>query len=223
MHATRRTWWPALAALLAAVGLAGLQAADEKAAKADDEGFHRLFNGKDFTGWEFFLPGGADPKKTWSIRDGEIVCTGHPNGYFHTTKKYGNYVIRYDWKYIKAKEGEKSTYNSGLLVHIHPPHKVWPKCVEVQGANANHGFLYFLECKDMGQHYDKAAKDKATHPIGEWNTTEAVCKADGSIVARINGTKVNSGKSSLTRGQIGFQSEGAEIHFRNIRIKEINE
>jgi hypothetical protein len=216
--------WLALAALLTAALIAAPTTADEGAAKADKAGFHSLFNGKDFTGWKFYLPGG-DVKKTWSIKDGIIICTGHPNGYFYTDKKYSNYVISYDWKYIKAKEGEKSSYNSGLLIHIHPPEKVWPKCVEVQGANANHAFFYFLDRKDKGtQHYDKDAKEKATHPIGEWNTTEAVCKGDGSITAKINGVLVNTGKSmTLTEGQIGFQSEGAEIHFRNIRIKELKE
>jgi hypothetical protein len=203
----------ALAAVL------GTTNAGEK--KQDDYGFKPLFNGKNFDGWKFEL-GKADPKKTWTINseDKTIICTGHPNGYFYTAKPYSNYVIRYDWKYVKPEEGKKSSYNSGLLVHIHPPQMVWPKCVEIQGANANHAILLFLQCKGSGK-YDQATKDKVTKPIGKWNTTEATCKADGSIVAKINGTEVSSGKSNLTKGQIGFQSEGAEIHFKNILIKEL--
>jgi len=193
---------------------------NSNAADKDDEGFHDLFNGKDFTGWKIFMPGVFEAN-TWSIKDGEIVCTGHPNGYFYTEKPHKNYIIRYDWKYIKPEEGKKSIYNSGLLVHIQGPKKVWPKCVEVQGANANHGFLYFLECKKIESKYDQKLKDKVTKPIGEWNTTETTCKDDGSIVAKINGTEVSWGKSDLTEGLIGFQSEGAEIHFRNIKIKEL--
>jgi hypothetical protein len=210
-------WLFPLPALLLGLTLFGPAAAKEEAA----DGFKPLFNGKDFAGWKFFLPGDADPKKTWSVENEEIVCTGQPNGYLYTDKSYSNYVIRYDWKYIKAEKGQKSTYNSGLLVHIQPPHKVWPKCVEVQGANANHGFLYFLQCKKIESKYDQATKNKVTKPIGEWNTTEATCKADGSIVAKINGTEVSSGKSDLTEGVIGFQSEGAVIHFRKILIKEL--
>jgi hypothetical protein len=99
--------------------------------------------------------------------------------------------------------------------------KIWPKSIEVQGANKNHGFLIFIGFKGTTSKYDQAAKDKATKPIGEWNTTETTCKADGSIVAKINGTEVASGKSELTEGPIAFQSEGAEIHFRNIKIKEL--
>jgi hypothetical protein len=187
-----------------------------------ENGFKPLFNGKNFAGWKFEL-GKADPEKTYHIKKTVIICTGQPNGYFYTAKKYKNYVIRYDWKYVKPPEGKKSSYNSGLLIHIHPPQKVWPKCVEVQGANANHGVLYFLECKKLASKYDQETKNKVTKPIGQWNTTEATCRADGSITAKINGTEVSSGKSDLTEGQIGFQSEGAEIHFRNIRIKQLEE
>jgi hypothetical protein len=204
---------------------ASVLAASALYAPADDkkdDGFTPLFNGKDFTGWKFKLPkADADPKETFQVKDGVLVITGKPNGYLYTDKSFKNYVFRYDWRYIKPPEGQKSTYNSGLLVHIQGPAKIWPKCVEVQGANANHGLLYFLECKKLDSQYDKAAKDKATHPIGEWNTTEAVLGADGSILARINGTKVSSGKGDLTEGPIGFQSEGAEIHLRNLKIKEM--
>ncbi len=203
-----------LAAGLALLGSPG-------AAEKDDEGFKDLFNGKDFTGWKTVLEGNTDPDKTWSVKDGVIICTGNPHGYFHTEKTYKNYVIRYDWKFLKPERGKKSTYNSGLLVHIHPPQKVWPKCIEVQGASADHGRLYFIDVKPLASKYDQKTKDKVTRPIEEWNSTEATCKDDGTIVAKINGTEVSSGKSELTEGMIGFQSEGAEIHFRNIKIKEL--
>lgn len=197
------------------------------AAKADDQadgqGFKSLFNGKDFTGWKFFLDPkakDADPAQTWSIKDGVIICTGKPLGYFYTEGSHQNYVFRYDWRYLRPLAGQTSTFNSGALIHIQK-HMIWPKCVEVQGANQNHGFLYFLQCKKIDSHYDQAAKDKATHAIGEWNTTEITCRDDGTIEASINGTPVSRGKSDLTEGQIGFQSEGAEIHFRNIKIKSL--
>ncbi len=205
-----------LTALLAGLFLLAPARAEKKA-----EGFTDLFNGKDLKGWKFYFAKDADPEKTWSVKEGVIVCTGKPNGYFYTDKSYKNYVLSYDWKYLKPVEGEKSSFNSGALIHIQS-HKIWPKCVEVQGANANHGFMYFLMCKKIGEaKYDKAAKDKAAKPIGEWNTTEITCKEDGTISAKINGTPVSEGKSDLTEGQIGFQSEGAVIHFRNIKLKEL--
>ncbi len=195
------------------------------------EGFTELFNGKDFTGWKTFLnpkSKDADPSKTWTVKDGIIVCTGQPLGFFYTDKNYKNYVLEYDWQY-KRPEGltNDATFkgNSGCLVHIHNPEQpvtggVWPQCIEVQGMNLNHGMLLFLKTKGT-MTYDRPARDKATKPVGQWNTTEITCKADCSISAKINGTPVSSGQSELTEGMIGFQSEGAEIHFRNIRIKQL--
>jgi hypothetical protein len=210
---------PGLSAVVVTAG-AALLGPVARADKGDD-GFKPLFNGKDLTGWKTYLDPrakDADPAKTWAVADGVLRCTGHPNGYFYTEKPYKDYVLRYDWRYLKPEEGQKSSYNSGALVHIQK-HKIWPKCIEVQGAQKNHGFLYFIDCKKLDSHYDQKTKDKVTKPIGEWNTTEITCKDDGSIVAKINGTEVSSGKSDLNEGPIGFQSEGAEIHFRNIEIK----
>jgi hypothetical protein len=227
MHVTRLLRFLTLAALLAGAALLGSATAADK-----EEGFTDLFNGKDLTGWKTFLDPKAkeaDPAKTWTVTDGIIICTGRPNGFFYTDKSYKDYVLLYDWQY-KRPEGltreDDFKGNSGCLVHIHNPEQpavggVWPQCVEVQGMNYNHGMLIYLKAKGPKPKFDRAAKNKATHPVGQWNTTEITCKGDGSITAKINGTEVSSGRSDLTEGMIGFQSEGAEIHFRNIKIKEM--
>ena len=68
-------------------------------------------------------------------------------------------------------------------------------------------------------------------PLGEWNTIELLCY-EGTSVHVING-KVNmvitnsrllidDNEIPLTKGVIQLQSEGAEIYFRNIEIRQIN-
>jgi hypothetical protein len=58
-------------------------------------------------------------------------------------------------------------------------------------------------------------------PRGEWNRMEVVCDG-GTITNIVNGYVVNVGtKSSLTKGKIQFQSEGAEIFFRRIEIRPL--
>ena len=70
------------------------------AAFAADDAWQPLFNGKDFTGWKFFLKDkDADPAKTWSVVDDYVRCTGVPRGYFYTDKPYENYVLHYEWRY----------------------------------------------------------------------------------------------------------------------------
>ena len=58
-------------------------------------------------------------------------------------------------------------------------------------------------------------------PAGEWNRMEVICDGD-SITNILNGYVVNVGtKSSLTKGKILFQSEGAEIFFRKIEVRPL--
>ncbi len=61
-------------------------------------------------------------------------------------------------------------------------------------------------------------KQDVEKPVGEWNTLEVVCDGD-NITNILNGEVVNvATKSSLTKGKLIFQSEGAEIIFRKIEI-----
>ena len=58
-------------------------------------------------------------------------------------------------------------------------------------------------------------------PAGEWNRMEVICDGD-TITNIVNGYVVNVGtKSSVTRGKLQFQSEGAEIFFRKIEIRPL--
>ena len=56
---------------------------------------------------------------------------------------------------------------------------------------------------------------------GEWNVYDVVC-VDGTVKLSINGKFVNSIRnSSMRKGYLCLESEGSEIHFRNIRILEL--
>lgn len=55
----------------------------------------------------------------------------------------------------------------------------------------------------------------------EWNTYTVVA-VDGGIKLAVNGKFVNGiSQATQKKGFLGLQSEGAEIHFRNIRIMEL--
>src|SRR5262249_47202311 len=100
------------------------------------DGWVSLFNGRDLTGFKTILQNGKeDDGQVFSVKEGAIVVSGSPNGYFYTDNSYKNYVIKFDWKFIK--DG-----NSGCLVHITGKHQVWPKCIEVQGQQQDHGNIF---------------------------------------------------------------------------------
>jgi Domain of Unknown Function (DUF1080) len=206
----RSAFFTALAAGLALVA---------QSRAGDDKDFKDLFNGKDLTGWKF-IPEKAD--KTYTVVDGYIKVSGQPAGYFYTDKSYKNYVLKFDWRYKRPanlEDDKKFGGNSGLLVHITGAHKVWPNSLEVQGMNRDHGsFLSIGKTGLKDYKFNRDALEKARNKVGEWNTTEVSVK-DGDVTAKVNGTLISTGKITLVEGPFGFQSEGAELHFKNIKIK----
>jgi len=174
-----------------------------------------LFNGKDLTGWVSYLKDNADAAQTWSVQDGILRCTGKPNGYLRTEKNYANYKVTVEWKFTKAG-------NTGVLVHMHQPEKIWPLTVECQGMHATQGDMFFwsgAKASELtkGVKVPRKAPD-AEKPVGEWNTFQVICKND-TITILVNGSEMNKATGcSITSGQIGIQSEGASLEIRRITI-----
>jgi Domain of Unknown Function (DUF1080) len=221
-----RRWFAAgVAALLLPFGPAVPGGAADK-----DEGWVKLFNGKDFAGWKKFLnpKDKGDPDKIWQVKDGMIYCEGSVFGYLITEKEYANYVLRVQWRW-----GDKVTKsrNSGVFVHVTGPDKIWPKAVEAQ-LMADHAGDFWLvdqfklkvdpkrQDPKQARHYFRM-KDNVEKPIGEWNQYEITCDG-GTIKLVVNGQVVNEGSDAeVTKGKILLQSEGAEIYFRNVELKPL--
>ncbi len=171
---------------------------------------------------QFELVGlGAD---SISIVDGEVRLTGMPLGYFATRAEYREYVLSFEWKYDRP-EGLKSDAefrgNSGLLVHLTKPHKVWPTCIQVQLAQADPGSIFAMGTAKFRGTVDTEAQQKATRPVGQWNRTEVTCLA-GTISCVLNGIEVAQGEvGPPDRGAIGWQSEGSPIRFREMKIRPL--
>ena len=179
-----------------------------------------LFNGKDLTGWVSYLKDNAEAAKTWSVKDGVLECTGHPNGYLRTEKAYADYKVTVEWKFTKAG-------NTGVLVHMHQPEKIWPLTVECQGMHAAQGDMYFwsgAKATELtkGVKVPRKAPD-AEKPVGEWNTFQVICAKD-TITILVNGTEMNKATGcSLTSGQIGLQCEGAGLEVRRVTLEPLGQ
>jgi len=211
--------------LILTVTLTGprLLAAEEKA----EEGWTALFNGKDFDGWKFHLgKEGADNNGTFTIKDGVLICSGRPSGFMYTEKSYRNYTLKLEFAF-KRPEGladdSKFRGNSGVLIHVGQKNAlgVWPRSIEVQGMHRQLGLILpiprNLKCKLT---LDSQARAKVLKPVGQFNALEIVVTG-GDMVISINGAVVSTvSDCELTEGPIGLQSEGAETHWKNIRIRE---
>ncbi|MFO0936258.1 MAG: DUF1080 domain-containing protein [Gemmataceae bacterium] len=211
-------------------------------ASADD--FTAIFNGVDFTGWHAHARASAenpkpDPWKTWKVEQGIITCTGKPNGVLATEKEYENYTLRLKWRFLPDALTKVKRPNSGVLLHVNGPDKVWPLSIEMQMANGEAGDLWLQE--DVNKKFPTLDVDPKRHdpkqarrfiriggtekrfdkPLGEWNSAEITCRG-GAISVVINGLLANETKDgSLKKGRIGFQAEGIDVQFKEIEIKQL--
>jgi hypothetical protein len=185
-----------------------------------------LFNGKNFEGWEFdIISSKVEPGEIWSVRDGMIVCQGRPLSVVRTEEEFENFELTLEWRW--APDGKPG--NSGVLVHASKPRErsIWPKSIEVQLAHESAGDFWMIGetikvdgREPIGRRIPNGGT-AAEKPVGEWNELRVRCVGT-TITVHVNGVLMNEGRNaSATRGAICLQSEGAEAHFRNIRISKI--
>ena len=198
--------------------------------------FRDLFNGKDLTGW---VNVNTDPD-TWSVRDGILVCKGKPIGVMRSDKQYENFILHIEWMHKEpggnsgvfvwsdAKPGEKNRLPNGVEVQM----------LELDWVNLNkmrngdtppvayvHGELFGVNGVKTTPDNPRGERSKSIENRclgrGQWNTYDVVA-VDGVIKLSVNGKVVNGiTGSTQKKGYLCLESEGAEIHFRNIKIMEL--
>jgi hypothetical protein len=185
-----------------------------------------LFNGKDFSGWTFFMRSNSAPEKTWSITNGVIHCAGRPTGFMRTEKEFSDYKLTVEWRFLKITP---KANNTGVLVHMQPQNRIWPECIECQGQDQKQGD-FWLHNGATAAGFPGDGK-KSTHvpmagppnekPVGEWNTYEVIASAD-TVEIIVNGKSMNKiSGCNLSSGGIGIQSEGADIEVRKIFLQPL--
>lgn len=205
-----------------ALALAGLAAAQEVVTPTNDL---ELFNGTNFSGWTFCMKNKADPMATWSVTNGVIHCTGRPTGYLRTTQRYSNCVVAVEWRFVKVAP---KADNTGVLVYMQLPDKVWPRCIQNQGRSRHQGDLFVMagvECKEhqgLDANTPVPMQDPPNeNPIGQWDTNVTVC-AGSTVLAFINGKFMNKITGcTVSSGFIGIQSEGGDIDIRRISVEPL--
>ena len=194
-----------------------------------------LFNGENLDGWYSFLREKGlnnDPEGIFTVEDGMIRILGKEFGYLGTTSEYENYklVVEFKWGDEKFLEGELSQ-NSGIIYHFpaDSTDRTWPYAIECQLKTQNIGDLILMGTSMVvngvqgnPQNRKFAKSENAENPIGEWNTIEIIAK-DNTITHIVNGKTLNQGtQTSVNKGKILLQSEGAELFVRKVTLTPLH-
>lgn len=176
---------------------------------------------------------------TWKKNKELLICTGHPIGVMRSEKQYKNFILEVEWKHMEAGG------NSGVFVwsDARPDEKsrlpggVEVQMLELDWVNQNihdgikppiayvHGELFGVGGVQTVPDNPRGTRSKSIENLckgkGEWNSYTVVC-VDGVIKLSVNGKFVNGlSKSTSKKGYLCLESEGAEIHFRNLKIIEL--
>lgn len=188
--------------------------------------WQKLFNGKDLKGWTR-LNGTAEYRVDNQTIIG-ISKTGTPNTFLVTNKKYGDFILEFDFKVddglnsgVQFRSQSLKDYNNGVVhgyqFEIDPSKRGWTGGIYDE---ARRGWLYPLTNNVEGQ---KAFKNQA------WN--KARIEAIGnSIRTWVNGipcadlidNMTLSGFIALQVHAVGESDAGKTVSWRNIRIMTDN-
>ncbi len=196
------------------------------------EGWKLLFDGKSATGWNSWKTKKPLKLGAWVVEDGALTLKNKNAGDIYTTEAYENFELSLEWK---------TKGNSGILIRVNPEaggpiYKVAPE-VQIERskgkASTDAGGLYAL--------YPIAVEgEKKINPDG-WNTVR-IRLVEGKGTHWFNGQKVAEyeigsedwnkkvaaskfakwkGFAETRKGYLGLQDHGAQVSFRNVKIKVI--
>jgi Domain of Unknown Function (DUF1080) len=191
------------------------------------EGFTRLFNGKDLTGWK-----ASGKMEDWAVDGTTLYTKGGGGGWLMTDKEYGDFEVYVDFKMPVEGGG-----NSGVAIHAPFAGDAAYQGMEIQLLD---DVWHKANLKDLkpvqltGSIYGVVPPSKdALKPVGEWNTIHITAKGR-QVTIELNGVKtvdanLDDHKEAFKahpglmreKGHVGLQSHSNRVEFRNVYIKEL--
>jgi hypothetical protein len=180
----------------------------------------------------------TDPE-TWRKEKDILICSGLPIGVMRSEKQYENFIMLVEWRHMEAGgnsgvfvwsdaiPGEKDRLPGGVEVQMleldwvnqNIRDGVKPPIAYVHGELFGVGGVNTLPDNPRGTR-SKSIENRALGK-GQWNSYKVVC-VDGTIKLSVNGKFVNGiSKSTIKKGYLCLESEGAEIQFKNFKIIEL--
>lgn len=199
---------------------------------SSEAGFMPIFNGHDLAGWTY----GNKAGEGYRVKDEDgaggavIYCTADDGGNLYTEKEYSNFILRFDFKLTPGA-------NNGIGIRAPLSGNTAYLGMEIQVLDDSaERYAHLRPAQYHGSIYDVVPAERGHQKaVGEWNQEEIT--ADGRhIKVVLNGATIVDANLDEVKdpvklakhpglqnksGHIGFLGHGAEVEFRNLRIKEL--
>jgi len=164
-----------------------------------------LFDGKTLNGWTLIT--------CEAEVDGGDILLKAGNGLVQTEKKYGNFILEFDWKALRDDKWDSGVYFRYDLI---PPKRPWPARYQVNLRQGMEGNLDDLE----------GAKSEGLVKDGQWNRFKLTVRGSKASL-EINGKPAweADGLAEPATGYIALQAEvpgGGQYRFKNIYMTELD-
>ncbi len=195
-----------------------------------------LFDGKTTTGWHAYLKTGPG---AWSVVDGALQLNPKAEGQgdLLSDNEYENYELSLEWKIAEGG-------NSGVILSVHEAPELketYLTGIEMQVLDDKGAEDNKLATHLAGALYDMKAPAHPAKPAGEWNKVK-IRKQNGHLTFWLNGKQVIDvqigspewqemldkskfktwkGFAAYPKGHIALQAHGAQVSFKDIKIKEL--
>lgn len=208
-------------------------------------GWISLFDGRTTKGWHSY--GKVEAGKAWKAKGGELHLDAskknewqtNEGGDLVTNDEYQDFHLQLEWKISKGG-------NSGIIFYVHEDplkyEQTWNTGMEMQVADNEENEDGKIFKHRAGDLYDLIPSSKdVIKKAGEWNAVEIV-SSKGKLDFYVNGTHTittnlwdNNWRNLIAhskfntmpdfgtfrQGRIALQDHGADVWFRNIRIKRL--
>ncbi len=163
-----------------------------------------LFDGKTLTGWTVL-------KCEATVDKGDILIVAG-NGLVQTERKYGDFVLEYEWKPLRDDKWDSGVYFRYDSV---PQGQPWPPRYQANLLKGQEGNVNDLQ----------GAKSEGLIKPAQWNQFKLTVQGTKASLV-INGTPAWSadGLAGPAEGYIALQAEvpgGGQHRFRNVYITEL--
>ena len=164
-----------------------------------------LFDGKTLDGWTVIECEAA-------VDDGDILLTAG-NGLVQTEKKYGDFILEFEWKALRDNRWDSGVYFRYDSVS---EYRAWPERYQVNLKQGMEGNVDSLE----------GANSEGLAKAGQWNKFKLTVHGTKASLEMIGiSAWVAVGLEGHVEGFIALQAEvpgGGQYRFRNIYLTELD-